>query len=359
MKDTIFVEKVLKEELSKHFEGQSQRLQMMSKLLIAMIKMGSISFSKLSLVLNPLVKKSSNFRRIQRFVKEYTFSRSHFIQLMWSLFGANQSWIALTIDRTNWKFGKTNINILMIGISYQGTAIPLIWMLLNKRGNSSQKERIELLDSLLFHLNQKQITQIRCLLADREFIGYQWIKHLKKQPFTFFIRIKKNALVRKNKSANAVYAMKLFRQNNFQALRKSRHFYGHQLYIGGRKINAKEWLILISTTSLSQGPMYYGERWGIEVFFGATKSRGFNFEDTHVTDLDRLSNLGYLISIAFSWSLKTGNKMIEKGYQIPIKQLKSRKTKLFSIFRIGLDYLRERFLNFLASFEDILILSCT
>jgi hypothetical protein len=38
------------------------------------------------------------------------------------------------MDRTNWKFGKANINILTVGISWRGTAIPLVWMLLDKRG---------------------------------------------------------------------------------------------------------------------------------------------------------------------------------------------------------------------------------
>lgn len=356
MKDT---EKVLKEELSKHFEGHGQRLIMMSKLIIAMIKMSSINYSVLSIVLNPLRKRASNFRRIQRFVKEYSFCRACFIQLIWSLFASNQSWIALTIDRTNWKFGRANINILMIGISYQGTAIPLIWTLLNKRGNSSQKERIGLLEELLSNLNDHQIDKIRCLLADREFIGHQWIAYLKELPFTFFIRIKKNALVAKSKVSKPCHASRLFNKDHFQSLYKLRCLYGHQLYIGGRKINSKEWLIIISDHRLSKAPQYYRLRWGIEVFFGACKSRGFNLEDTHVTDVNRLSNLIYLMAIAFCWSLKTGESIIQKGYQIPIKYLKNRRTKLFSIFRLGLDYLKERLLNFLASHEDILVLSCT
>lgn len=356
MKDT---EKVLKEELSKHFEGQSQRLMMLSKLIIALIKMNTVNYAQLAIVINPLVKIASNFRRIQRFIAEYQFCRASFIRLMWSLFVEDQQWVALTIDRTNWKFGRANINILMIGISYQGTAIPLVWMLLNKRGNSCQKERISLLEELLSHLNKKQIGQIRCLLADREFIGHQWIEYLKKAPFTFFIRIQKNALVAKNKTARPCHARRLFRQDYFQALYKLRSIYGHQLYIGGQKINDKEWLIIISDLQLSHAPQYYGLRWGIEVFFGACKSRGFNFEDTHVTNPDRIVNLIYLIAVAFCWSLKTGNVLIQKGYQIPIKYLKNRKAKLFSTFRVGLDYLKMRFLNSMVSKEDILILSCT
>lgn len=356
MKDT---EKVLKEELSQHFGGQNQRLVMMSKLIIALIMMCSVNYSKLSIVLNPNSKSSSNFKRIQRFIKQYSFSKKGYIQFVWSLFCNNEKWIALTIDRTNWKFGKCNINILMIGISYKGTAIPLIWMLLDKRGNSSQDERINLFKSLLSLLEKDQVDKIRCLLADREFIGKQWIKYLKNQPFHFFIRIKKNALISKLKGEQSSHVYRLFKQSKFQAFNNRRWIYSHQLFIGGQKINSKEWLIIISDIRLTHGRQFYKERWGIEVFFGACKSRGFNFEDTHVTHLKRLSNLIFIIGIAFCWALKKGEWLVDNGHQIPIKYLKTRKAKLYSLFRFGLNYLKERFLNSKASYEDIIVLSCT
>lgn len=106
MKDT---EKVLKEELSKIFSGQSQRLTMLSKLIIAMLKLSTISYSKLSLAINPLVKKASNFKRIQRFMKEFNFKKSSYIHFAWQLFASSQNWVALSIDRTNWKFGKCDL----------------------------------------------------------------------------------------------------------------------------------------------------------------------------------------------------------------------------------------------------------
>lgn len=356
MKDT---EKVLKEELSQIFSGQSQRLTMLSKLLIGIIKLGTVSYSKLSVAINPLVKSSSNFKRIQRFMKGYNFCTRSYIQFAWKLFADSEKWVALTIDRTNWKFGQSNINILLIGISYRGTAIPLIWMLLNKRGNSNQIERIELLARLMDLLEPDQIDKIRCLLADREFIGKEWLTYLKTLPFTFFIRIRNNTLVRKIGKQKQVYAKGLFIKNHFQALRKPRMLFGHRLYIGGQQISDKEWVILISGTPVQKAHKYYGERWGIEVFFGACKKRGFNFEDTHVTLLPRISNLVFLIAIAFCWALKTGELLLENGHQIPLKRLKMRKAKLYSIFRIGLDRLKKLLLNFLSVFSEIKILSCT
>ena len=356
MKDT---EKVLKEEISKIFEGHSQRLSMLSKLLIALLKLGTVSYSKLCIAINPEVKKGSNFKRIQRFMKEFSFCRSSYINFAWRLFANSDGWVALSVDRTNWKFGKQNINVLLIGISYRGTAVPLIWKMLDKRGNSSQTERIELMDALLNILSIEQKNKIRCILADREFIGLEWITYLKKLPFTFFIRIRNNTLIRKAGKHKEVHAKTLFKCSHFRALRKKRIFFGHQLYIGGQKIGDKEWLIIISDIPVKHAKTYYGERWGIEVFFGACKKRGFNFEDTHVTKLNRIANIVFLVAIAFCWALKTGEYLLDNGHQIPIKILKKRRAKLFSIFRIGFDRLKELLLNFLSVINEMRILSCT
>lgn len=355
MKDT---EKVLKEELCKHFEGQGQRLTMLSKLIISIIKMGTVNYSQLSLVLNPLVNPLSNFRRIQRFVKEYVFSKKAYVNLVWKLLLSDEKWVILSMDRTNWKFGKCNINILMIGISYKGTLIPLLWHLLDKRGNSSQDEREDILSELLNLFSKKQKSKIRCLLADREFIGKEWIRHLKKLPFTFYIRVKKNTLIEKAEG-KGIRAERIFSSERFVALRKRRKIFGQQLFIGGQKLGKRDWLIIISDQSVYKAREYYGERWGIEVFFGACKTRGFNFEDTHVSHTERLSNLMFIIGIAFCWALKTGLWMMENGTRITIKKIKGRKAKVISIFRLGLDNLRIKLLNFLSTYQEIFILSCT
>jgi hypothetical protein len=55
----------------------------------------------------------------------------------------------LSMDRTNWKFGESNINILTVGIVYGNVAFPISWKLLDKRGNSNWKERIEVIQCAL------------------------------------------------------------------------------------------------------------------------------------------------------------------------------------------------------------------
>jgi hypothetical protein len=54
------------------------------------------------------------------------------------------------MDRTNWKFGSVNINVLVIAIVYQGAAFPILFTMMPKFGNSSANERIELMQRYLF-----------------------------------------------------------------------------------------------------------------------------------------------------------------------------------------------------------------
>jgi hypothetical protein len=232
-------------------------------------------------------------------------------------------------------------------------------MMLDKRGNSSSRERIILMERLLSCLDADQQSRIRYLLMDREFGSTQWLNYLRTKPFHFIIRIRKDAKVRMPGKTGEIIAHRLFQRKNYTVLRKPRIVFGHRLYMAGQKLSGKEYLILISDEPLYHGRKIYGERWGIEVFFGAFKKRGFNFEDTHLTKLERINTLVFILAIAFIWALKTGEFMIDNGHQIPIKVVKERRVRLYSIFRVGLDRLKLQLLNNLRLWEEIYFLSCT
>ncbi len=56
-----------------------------------------------------------------------------------------QPWV-LSTDRTEWSFGATRFNILMLGIVHNGVPYPLVWEMLDKKGNSNSSERMDLMD---------------------------------------------------------------------------------------------------------------------------------------------------------------------------------------------------------------------
>jgi len=95
---------------------------------------------------------------------------------------------------------------------------------------------------------------------------------------------------------------------------------------------------------------FVGEDW--------MKTSGFNTEDTHLTDLERLEKLFALVINAFTWAYLTGIFLHENVK--PIRLLNNgRKTK--SLFKYGLNHIEEVLLN--ACFHDDInicsFLSCT
>jgi hypothetical protein len=53
------------------------------------------------------------------------------------------------MDRTNWQWGKFDINILTLAVVFKGIVIPLYWELLDKRGNSDTQERIDIIQKFI------------------------------------------------------------------------------------------------------------------------------------------------------------------------------------------------------------------
>ena len=63
----------------------------------------------------------------------------------------------------------------MLGVVYKGVAFPLLFTMLDKRGNSNSQERIDLVDRFI-ELFGKDL--IKSIVADREFVGDHWLDFL-------------------------------------------------------------------------------------------------------------------------------------------------------------------------------------
>ena len=60
----------------------------------------------------------------------------------------------------------------MLGLVHQGVAYPLVWKMLEKKGNSSSDERMDLLDRFQEIFPKAQIAYV---CGDREFVGKSWL----------------------------------------------------------------------------------------------------------------------------------------------------------------------------------------
>ena len=85
----------------------------------------------------------------------------------------------------------------------------------------------------------------------------------------------------------------------------------------------------------------YKKRWKIEVLFEALKSRGFNFEDTHLKDEKRLNTLFTVLANAFCWAYHVGACQ----HQVKPIRIKKHQRPAKSLFRYGFDLIRHTLFN--------------
>ena len=163
-----------------------------------------------------------------------------------------------------------------------------------KQGNSNTKERIELIERFLSIFGGDKIDFIT---GDREFIGKVWSSYLISKSINFYIRIKGNERTH-TKSRKKVPIKNLFRSSKKfvpKHLDGKRKLWGVDVYIVGMKI-PNDYVIIATNLKTEIALFEYRKRWSIETMFGALKTRGFNFEDTHLNIIDRVSKLLYAIT---------------------------------------------------------------
>src|SRR5690606_8447880 len=163
-------------------------------------------------------------------MSEVDFSMEFVAKLIFSLLPEKDS-VVLAMDRTNWKFGAKNINILMLGVAYKGIAFPLMFKMLNKKGNSNTDERIDLIRSFINWFGRDCID---CLLADREFVGAQWLEFLHQNKITYHIRIRNNFKVHSSNKCKGIKASSLFRDmklGEFRHCTKKMKMHGVSCYL--------------------------------------------------------------------------------------------------------------------------------
>jgi transposase len=133
-------------------------------------------------------------------------------------------------------------------------------------------------------------------------------------------------------------------------------------YLSGSKVKDKEGKpelqIIISFNKPNDALEIYKERWQIETAFSALETSGFNIEDTHLTEIERIEKLFALVIVAFTWAYLIGDYLHK--YVKPIKVKKHGK-KAKSLFKYGLTYIASVLLNdfFQDDIDIYKFLSCT
>ncbi len=351
--------RLLERTLQQNVAWNRARINFAAKFLVALIQVRSVNLSEVAGVFAGGALKESHYKRIQRFLRSFELPYASLAAFVLKLLGVPRPW-ALTLDRTDWYLGQTPLNILVLGVCHKGTAFPLLWTVLPKKGCSNTAERIALLDEFgrLFGF-----PAVGYLCADREFIGKQWFRYLRRKGIACRLRLRANTKVTNGRGL-AVQARQLFRHGRVGqavALGGARVIWGERWHVTGMRLPQGEYVIVVAERETQAALADYARRWEVETLFGCLKTRGFCLEATHVTEPERLKKLLALVALAFCWAHVTG-EWLSAQRPLPIKK---HGRKAVSIFRHGLDHLRRILCNQLCEAERVALrrviklLSCT
>lgn len=336
--------KALSRAVSDHINLSETRRETLAWLALLVMQHGTICLWRLAAYVTTTATTDSVRRRFYRFFQYVKLDGTVAARIVVDLLGmAGKPWV-LAIDRTNWDFGKTTINILMISVMWNGMCVPLIWTLLPSAGNSNARTRVCLLNRL-----QRAFPglQIASLMGDREFIGERWMAYLKRNKIGFILRLRENQHVTRDGYDTWTIADIAKRLERGQKMIvKGWCRLGQNPALGAPtvrlvilRLKTGELLALACSGNPRRAFENYRRRWTIETMFGNLKTKGFNMEDTHITDREKLSTLLVVLALAVAMSIKTG-VAAARLRPIPIKK---HGRKAWSLFALGLYGLRKIF----------------
>ena len=227
------------------------------------------------------------------------------------------------IDRTNWKLGGQDVNILVLAVIWRGVAIPLLFEFLDHSGNSNAATRLLTLEDALEILHCQDIFT---LYGDREFIGQDWVDGLIDRGIPVTIRLRHTTSIDGLPGSEWLSDLQ---PGAVGVLLDDVEVFGSSMNVVGTFTADGEMLLVASNAMKSHKILKaYRKRWKIECLFRALKSKGFQLESTHMTLHDHLERLLCVLTLAYVWCILVGLQQSVR--------LKSHGRRAWSVITLGL-----------------------
>jgi hypothetical protein len=333
----IFYQTQLQKYLS-----QSQLITL--KLLVWLLQSHKqVKIERLAATLPLPIQQNSRRRHIQRFLSLKRLS----VVLLWfplikqiiTRHIAKGKQIIIALDRTQWKEN----NILMVSAIYQKRALPIFWMVLEKKGASGLREQQIVLRPVIKLFKAQKIV----VIGDREFHSIELAQWLHRQKVKFVFRQKKDTTFRQNRQkfkplsqVEISPGMKQFLPKTTLTQKKGFGLFNLAIY-WKRKYKGKQeqspWYLLTNLPDCETAVKIYGKRFGIEAMFKDCKTGGYNLEGSQASS-DRLIRLVLLIALAMSaaWLQGQHTSTLGKSNYICRQKETHRTRRRHSNFWIGL-----------------------
>lgn len=313
--------------------------QHFARALVALLTARKISLHHVANLMPGEQNPEANRQQMRRCLDHETLTQPVWTRAITALLPKGK-WI-LALDRTEWRRGDTTLNLLVLAVVVHGCAVPVLWSVLPNPGASDTAERQDLLQQFLRLFGRERL---RFVTADREFIGQDWIGWLLERKVPFRIRIKAGEYLL-HADGTEKRGSQWFASRSCRCKPRPMELWGLSVYVGGKYLHGKEYLIVISN---GQGDLLseYRLRWKIETLFQALKGRGFDLESCRLSQERRLSGWFGFLSLGLCWCLKVG-RFLDETAPLPLKKHGRR---AFSVFGRGLCELQSLLARFAGRF---------
>lgn len=303
-------------ELTQHFKAliptlRIDTLQRLIDIMLAMITAQSVNHHKLSAHMPGKSSVEAKKRRVERGVGDEQLTMQTFLALILSHIPPGK-WL-LSLDRTNWEHGESPMNLLVLGVVIHGYTIPLMWDALDSTGTSDTKARMWVVSQLL---RAFPACRWRGLVADREFIGAEWFRFLRKKGIKRAVRIKKNTKL------DALRGDEWFgniQHGQYRCMVEKAGVFGEVMQVVATRSPSGDLVLIATDFDVWDTVKLYRMRWSIECTFSSLKSRGFDLERTAMTDPAALERLFGIVVLAWLNCLQIG---VFRSQERPIRRLK-------------------------------------
>lgn len=304
----------------------------------------------------PMTDPESHYKRLLRFFQ--SFARPDFVAAVLETaytYLQGQSRFLL-LDGSSWQIGQRKVHFLTLSSLMEGVAVPIAWQELGHWGSSDQVQR----QSFLEAVSQRLDLRGQLLLADREYIGRQWLHYLQEKGIDFVIRLRMGDYVPELRTATGwswpvvvAHALSHRQPWAIEIQLKKRPMW---VVLMRNPQPVADQPLLMWITSLSDAAFAaeaYRQRWQTECLFKHLKSNGFNLQEVNLKDPNRLNLMMAVVVLAYTLSLREGLRQPAKAVKRYVQGMTYRAV---SVFRQGLSRLTRHFGSLLQLLKHLLSL---
>ncbi|WP_341762862.1 transposase [Candidatus Tisiphia endosymbiont of Melanophora roralis] len=334
---------LLAELLYNHFEMKDTRLNTFKGIIKSLMLCRGSKYKNMAEEIEGDKLLDSKIKAVYRFLQEDNINIDDYYKYMKNYIP--QGKVVLSIDRTTWELGQEIRNILVLSVSYNKIAMPLIYKIIPYKGACTADDQIAVISKFIGEFGKEKIEGI---LGDREFDNEKLITYLHNKNINYALRVRRtNRIVNKEGQWIRIDSMKEIKIRNF-----STRFYSVPVKFDHIKLASGEYLSIVYSKNMSNGSEIYRKRWDIEAAFKGCKSNGFRMEDTHIKSKVRLENFIKCLFIAYAMAIKIG--AIGEQEQ-PIKMKKTLGCRSYSVLQLGIRSIKQAYSRSKQFFDSLII----